>query len=391
MLKKPIYLDYAAATPLDPNVKKAMDRAEIIFANPSAQYASAREAKTLIEKSRKEVAMFLGANSDEVVFTSGATESNNLAVLGVARMRKKGRIISIATEHASVREPLEQLEKEGYDVAWCKVGSDGILSSIDFEHTLNKDTILVSLAYANGEIGSVQPIIKISKIIREFEKANKTQILFHSDASAATLFLNCDVSRLGVDLLTVNANKVYGPKGIGALYVKRGTKLQPIQFGGSQEFGLRAGTESISLAIGLASALKIAQTKKSQNISKAGKLMFTLNNLLKKDGKLNVVGSAKHHERLLNIMTLYFDGINGEDIVAYMDAAGFEVATGAACEAANEEPSKALLSLGLTKSQARGSVRISIGRDTTQAQVESAAKSLVKTLKKLGYLWESEK
>ncbi len=390
MLKKRVYLDYAAATPIDPIVKQAMDQVGETFANPSAQYASAREAKTFLDQARKDVAMFLGANNDELVFTSGATEANNLAILGVARAAGKGQIISIGTEHASVREPLKQLEKEGFGVIWCKVGPGGNLSKTDLEKALSKDTILVTISYANSEIGTIQPLTKISKIIREFESKNKIKILFHTDASAAAPFLNCEVSRLGVDLLTVSASKVYGPKGIGVLYVRRGTKLSPIIFGGSQEVGLRAGTESLQLIVGFAEALKIAQKNRNIDKEKLGSLMASFICDVTNDGPVYEIGPTKHHDKLPNIISLSFDGINGEDIVAYLDAAGFEIATGAACEAANTDPSPGLLALGLSKSEAQGSVRISIGRQTSQAEVVAAAKALINTLDTLGYTWDNE-
>lgn len=383
-MKNRVYLDYAAATPTDPKVVKAMQTSTGLFANPSAQYQSARVAREALEQARKDTAMFLGANSDEVIFTSGATESNNLAILGTAMTQSKGRVISIGTEHASVREPLELLKKAGYEVVFCKVKPSGEIKLDEFEKALTKDTILVSLAYANGEIGTVQPVTKINKIIRDYERIHKTRMIFHTDASAAALLLNCEVSRLGVDLMTLSGNKIYGPAGVGVLYVRRGTKLQPSQHGGGQELGMRPGTQPAELVAGMAKALKLVQDQRKKDekhfIELAQEFKKTLGN------KIEIIPKNK----LPNVVSISFDDINGEDIVAYMDAAGFEIATGAACEAAHKEPSPALLAIGLTKSQAQGTIRISLGRQTTKKEIELAVQALVQTLDTLGYKWDNE-
>lgn len=388
-MKKRVYLDYAAATPIDPQVAKAMQSARPNFANPSAQYGSAREAKKLLDTARKDVAMFLGANSDEIVFTSGATESNNIALLAAARQHKSGRIISVATEHASVREPLKQLGREGYEVAHIVLDEDGEVDIQSLSKQLTKNTILVSIAYANGEIGTIQPIVKIGQMIREYEKAHDIKIVFHSDASAAALLLNCEVSRLGVDLLTLSGNKLYGPAGVGALYVRRGTQLAPILFGGGQEMGIRPGTESVELAVGLAKSLQLAAEHRDIDSKNFTNMISVFDDLLKKQGSTITIGATKHGKHLSNVIAYTFEGINGEDIVAYMDAAGFEIATGAACEAAHEDPSPSLLGLGISKAQAQGTIRVSVGRGTTQVEVDLAAQALINTLDILGYKWDN--
>lgn len=383
-MKNRVYLDYAAATPTDPNVAQAMQEVQGVFANPSAQYGSARESREVLDQARKDTAMFLGANSDEVIFSSGATESNNLAILGTAMAQPKGRIISVATEHASVREPLNLLKKAGYDVVFCGVKPNGEIHLDELKQTLTKDTILVSLAYANGEIGTTQPITKVSKLIREFENESGATIVFHTDASAAAPLLNCEVSRLGVDLMTLSGNKVYGPAGVGVLYVRRGTKLQPSQYGGGQELGLRPGTQPVELTVGMAEALKLVQDRRKKD----EKHFIELSNEFKKTLGKRVEIISKN--KLPNIVSISFDGVNGEDIVAYMDAAGFEMATGAACEAAHKDPSQTLLAIGLTKAQAQGTIRISFGRQTTNSEVKATAKSLIKTLDTLGYKWDNK-
>ena len=373
-----VYLDYAAATPIDGKVITAMRKAEACFANPSAQYASARAAKTLLNTARRDVAMFLGANQDEIIFTSGATEANNLAILGAARAVGRGRIISLNTEHASVREPIQQLEKEGFSVDWCGVGNDGVVDRQALNQLLQKDTILVSIAFANSEIGTIQSLAKIVADIRAFEKNHSSKIIIHTDASAATL-LNCDVSRLGVDLLSLNAAKMYGPKGAGALYVRRGTQLVPTIFGGGQENSVRAGSENVVAIVGFAAAVRLAgQNRKTDEKLFSELYTAFLLELKKTKAKFVVTGNDK--QRLFSIASFVFEGINGEDLVAHLDAWGFEVATGAACEAANEKPSQSLLALGFSPDQAQGSLRVSFGRQTTKADIKRFTKALAETL-----------
>ncbi len=378
---KRVYLDYAAATPLDSEVKAAMDKVDKLFANPSAPYASGRAAREQLQAARKKVAMFLGANQDEVVFTAGATEANNLAIFGVAGRHPKGRIISLATEHASVREPLQQLAQAGYDVQLCAVDQYGLIDMEDLARLLTPTTILVSLAYASGEIGTIQPLAKTVRLVCDFEASHHCQIMVHTDASAAALLLPCDVARLGVDLLTLSANKLYGPAGVGSLYVRRGVELKPLLYGGTQEYGRRAGTESVELAVGLAQAVQLVGERHKADGERFNQLLSEFMAALNKQGHATQLGHPK--QRLTNIVSLSFDGVNGEDLVAYMDAAGFEIATGAACEAAKAEPSPALLALGLSPAQAQGSIRISVGRDTTSAEIRAAARALIRTLDKL--------
>lgn len=372
-----VYLDYAAATPLDSTVVKKMHEVEKLFANPSGQYASGREARDLLDSSRKRIAMHFGASSDEIVITSGATESNNLAILGAARAVGKGKIISIATEHTSVREPIKQLKNEGFDIAWCQVDKTGKINLEEFKKQLTKDTVLVSVSYANSEIGTIQPISKIAQIIRKFEQTNQVKIVFHTDASGAVATLSCDVSRLGVDLLTCSAAKIYAPKGVGLLYVKRNTRLQQLLYGGSQELGLRSGTENITLINGFCQALIRVQEQKSIDTEKYKQLYIQcIHNL---EG-IDYLENGHPKDRLYAIVSLCFENVNGENLVAYLDANGFEVATGAACEASSDKPSAALLAIGRTKAQAQGSIRISFGRNTTSKDVDRLVECLKKTI-----------
>lgn len=362
MKSKRIYLDYAAATPVGKSVSAAMQKAEVDFANPSAQYASARSSKLALEKARKESALFLQANAEEVVFTSGATESNNLAILGIASAFGEGRVISIQTEHSSVLGPLEQLADVGFEVVYCSVDKFGQIDLDEFRKLLTKNTVLVTISYANSEIGTIQPITKISQAIELFKSENGADIKFHTDASAAAMTLACDVSRLGVDSLSLGGAKIYGPHGVGLLYVKRGLSIEPIQFGGGQQLGLRPGTEPVPLAAGMAQALSLVSKGRSTNKKHFEALQKELISLLE-NSKLEF-RQNNPKKGLPNIVNVSFAGYDGEDLVARLDAVGVEVATGAACEASSDEPSKSLLAIGLSKSEAQSSLRISFGSST---------------------------
>lgn len=374
---KRVYLDYAAATPIEAEVAVAMQNAVANFANPAATYTSARLAKTELDKHRKTLAMFIGANSDEIVFTSGASESNNLAILGAARKKGKGEIISALSEHSSIREPLKQLEKEGFIVHWCRVDKHGRVDKTQFKQLLHTNTILVTLSLANSEYGTIEDITGLVEIVREFEKEQKSKVLFHTDASAAAMVNNCSVSRLGVDLLTLSSAKLYGPNGIGLVYVRRGSAIQPQIFGGKQENSLRAGTESGFLLAGFARAIEIVLQKRKDDEKHFRELYSKLTDYFKTK---NVVinGDSKH--RLYSLLSVSFRNINGEDLVAYLDSKGFEVSTGAACEVSNQTPSTALLALGRTKKEAQGSLRISFGRTTTSNDIMAFTNALEETL-----------
>lgn len=362
------YFDYAASTPMDEEVKKELISSLDVFSNPSAQYGSGREAKKYLDDARKRCAMFLQCNFDEIVFTSGSTESNNLAIFGAANHKKHGQVISISTEHASVREPLEKLKRDGFDVIYIDVDKHGLIDMNSLVSNLNGETILVTISYASSEIGTIQPISKISQVIKAYNAANNTRILFHTDASAASVVLPCDVSRLGVDLLTLSGSKIYGPKGIGVLYVRRGTEIQPLNYGGSQENGLRAGTEPIELIAPMAKALELVLENKKRDAYKFKELHNEFINLLN-DKKIEYIYNGHKKDRLNNIVSIAFEGFNGEDLVAMLDADGYEVATGAACEANKEEPNRALLAIGLSREEAQGSLRISFGRGTQKPEL----------------------
>lgn len=372
---KPIYLDFAASTPIEKVVREEMLEALNYFQNPSAQYKGANQLKQKLLEYRKRTALFLQCNYDEIVFTSGSTESNNLAILGTANTKTNSRIISIGTEHSSIHEPLMQLAKLGHDIKFAKIDKNGIVDLSDLAKLLTKNTALVSITYANSEIGCVQPINKIGQIVKSFNASRNSKILFHTDASAAALTLSCDVSRLGVDMLSLGGAKIYGPHSSGLLYVKRGTDLNPIMFGGSQELGLRPGSESPESIAGIAVALEIIKKSRKQDMEHFRKLHNILLDELKRLS-IDYVYNGHHRERIFNVVNVSLPNQNGEDLVARLDAAGIEVATGAACEASNELPSRTLMAIGLSAREAQSSLRISFGRKTTVSEIKRFANAL---------------
>jgi cysteine desulfurase len=372
MTKNRVYLDYAASTPIDNEVKQLLIEGLDDYSNASSQYESGRFSKMQLDESRKNCAKFFQANSDEIIYTSGSTESNNLALLGSVQKKKPGRIISIETEHSSIREPLESLSKDGHEVVYVKVDGNGLIDLNDFAQLLNEETLLVSISYASSEIGTIQPISKIAQTIKAYNASRNTRIIFHSDASAAALCLSCDVARLGLDLMTISASKLYGPKGIGILYVKRGTEISAIQYGGQQEGSLRPGTEPVYLATAMAKTLELVSTNRKRDGLQFKKLHDDFITELKRH-KIDFIYNGSKKDRMNNIISISVPGHNGEDLVAQLDAIGYEVATGAACEANNEMPNRALLGIGLSREDAQASLRISIGRNSSKSELAGLA------------------
>ncbi|MCX6809859.1 MAG: cysteine desulfurase family protein [Candidatus Berkelbacteria bacterium] len=391
MQNKQVYLDYASTTPTDPKVVQAMlPYFSDVFANPSALYRPALKAKAAIDKSRQIIADFLGAKPSEIIFTSGGTESDNLAILGIARFIKKGHIVTSQIEHPAVLNSCKQLKKEGFEVTYLKPDHDGFISPQDVKKALKKNTILVSIMYANNEIGTIQPVKEISNIIRDFklskfksQNSNKSQFpksknlgfsaldlmleksypLFHSDSCQAAEYLDMNVSRLGVDLLTFNGSKIYGPKGIGVLYIKEGTKIELIIYGGGQENQMRSGTENVPLIVGIAEAVKLIKKSKTEKAHRD----YLIRELLKiKDVSLN--GSIKN--RLDNNVNVSIKGVEGESAVLYLDREGIFVSTGSACSSKSLEPSHVIQAIGAGREAAHSSLRITLGRKTTKTEID---------------------
>ena len=388
-MKKRIYLDHAATTYLDPRVKKAMERCwSDDFGNPSTIYHEGRKAKRDIEESRKIIAGIIRSHPDEIIFTSGGTESNNLAIFGSANKYKKGHIITTKFEHHSVLNPIKFLEKNGFNVTYLDVGEDGVVDPKDIKKALRLETILVSIIYANNEIGTIQPIAEIGRIIKEFKIKNlKSKIdekipFFHIDACQATGYLDMDVKKLGVDMMTVNGSKVYGPKGLGFLYVKRGVKLIPMMYGGEQENKLRPGTENVPAIVGLAEAIKIADKEKKKEVKRLTVLRDYFIGRLTKEIP-NVFLNGHPQKRLPNNINISIMGIEGESAVLYLDDLGVSCSTGSACTSDSLEPSHVIMALGRSYEFGHGSIRFSLGKVNKKSDINYVMNIFPEIVKKL--------
>jgi cysteine desulfurase len=379
---KPIYLDYAAATPADERVIAAMQPfwAEQFY-NPSSSYLAAKKVKQAVEDARARVAHWLGAKPAEVIFTAGATESINLAIDGVLRAHPDGEMLALATEHDAVLAAAKQ-----YNHQFIPVHKNGTANLEALKKMVGDQTVLLSVGYANNEIGTIQTLKDIALFVHEVRrlrqlKNNKLPLYLHTDASQAACYLDIHVSRLGVDLLTLNGGKMYGPKQSGVLFVKAGINLNPLIVGGGQERGLRSGTENVAAIIGLATALDIAQTERHEAIVKTGALRNELQRRLT-DALPRTVVNGNPKKRLPNNLHVSWPGVDGERLLMELDEQGVMASTGAACAANKDTRSQVLVAIGCSESAAQGSLRLTLGRQTTQKQIESAAKIIIAAVKK---------
>ncbi len=383
-MSRRIYLDHAATTPLDPRVEEAMRPFwSDTFGNPGGLYDEGRRAKKALDEARASIARILGARPEEIIFTSGGTESDNLALFGVARQMGHGHIITTSFEHHAVLESIRQLAKEGFEVTYINVGVDGVVNPEDVKGSLRADTILVSIMYANNEIGTTQPIAEIAKIIKNYKLQTKNnKLFFHTDACQAAEYLDLDVQRLGVDMMTINASKMYGPKGIGLLYRKMGITLKPVMYGGGQESRLRSGTENIPLIVGFAKALEIAESIKATEVGRLIQLRdYTIAELQRVIPKVILNGHPV--QRLPNNINVSILDIEGEALVLYMDAHGISFSTGSACTSESLEPSHVILALGKPYEFAHSSMRFTLGRSTTKDDIDYLVRVLEKMVEKL--------
>jgi cysteine desulfurase len=369
-----IYLDYAAATPLDERVLAAMQPYFAAkFYNPSATYAAANDARKALEAARTQVAHWLGALANEVIFTAGGTEANNLAIHGVMRQFPEANIVVSGIEHESVLAPAEH-----YNSRIAAVKPDGTIDLEGLRGLIDKQTVLVSIMYANNEVGTIQPLREISQIIetKRCERgAGGLPLYLHTDACQAANYLDLHAARLGVDLLTINGGKLYGPKQSGALYVKRTVGLRPLIDGGGQERGLRSGTENVAGSIGLAAALDMAQASRHDETARLQVLQRQFFDLLaQKIPAATVNGSLKR--RLPNNVHLTVPGQDNERLLLQLDERGIQAAAGSACSASDEAPSHVLRALGLSDAQARSSLRFTMGRSTTTSNIERLVDAL---------------
>jgi cysteine desulfurase len=364
---KRVYLDHAATTPVDPEVAEAMARVlRDVHGNPSSIYAEGRAARALVDRAREEVAAALGAEPSEIVFTSGGTEADNLALRGTLRARRRDGdgLVTTAIEHHAVIDTARDLEREGKArVTVVAVDARGCVEPAAVADAIDERTVLVSVMHGNNEIGTLQPIEAIGAICRE------RGVTFHSDAVQTVGALELDVRRVPVDLVSVNAHKFYGPKGVGALYVRRGTPLATVQTGGGQEKGRRTGTENVAGIVGLGAALRIAGERRAAESARLARLRDRII-----EGVTSRISDAiltgHPTERLPNNASFCFPGTQGEALVVALDLEGISVSSGSACTSGNTEPSHVLLALGLERSVAQGSLRITVGRETSAADVD---------------------
>lgn len=381
-----IYLDHAATTPTDSQVVKAMVPFWTQnFANPSALYSLGQTTREAVEQARAQVAEILFTQPDCVTFTSGGTEANNLAIFGLINnkqltAKKKLHIITTAIEHHSVLAPIQELAKRGkISVTYLPVNERGEISIKELAATIRPETILISIMYANNEIGTINPIAEIGRELLKYRKTNKTQWpFFHTDACQATGTLDLHTERLHVDLMTINGSKMYGPKGVGALFVRRGVPIQPIMFGGGQESALRSGTENVPAIIGFAKALQLVQKNYSREAVRQTQLRdYFWKEISKKISEVKLNGpELTGDNRLANNLNMQFTGLEGETLVLYLDAYGIICATGSACATDSDDASHVLTACGLKLAEANASVRFTLGKTTTKKDIEMVMKYL---------------
>jgi cysteine desulfurase len=376
---KKVYLDYAATTPTDPEVLKAMEPYFFDkFGNASSIHTFGQEAKKAIEDAREKTAVFLGAKPEEIIFTSGGTESDNTAIEGVAyALEKKGNhIISTAIEHHAVSEPCKFLEKKGLRVTFVGVDKYGLVSPDDIKRAITDKTILISVMHANNEIGTIQPIAEIGSIARE------AGVYFHTDAVQTVGHIPVNVNELNVDLLSLSAHKFYGPKGVGALYVRKGTRLEPFLHGGDQERGRRASTQNTPGIVGLGEAIELCGLKMAQEASFQAKLRDRIiNELAASIPEIYLNGHPI--KRLPNNVNFSIKYIEGESILLNLDMLGIAASTGSACTSTSLEPSHVLLAIGLAHELAHGSLRLSLGRWTKEDDIDYLLEHLPAVAQKL--------
>ena len=375
---QPIYLDYNATTPIDPQVREAMlPFLGEHFGNPSTTYIYGLQARHALEHARGQVAALINASPEEMVFTSGGSESDNHAIIGtaLATMPKGKHIITSCIEHPAVISACHYLEERlGFTVTYLPVDPFGLVSVEDIRHAVTKDTILITIMHANNEVGTIEPIEKIGEVAREHG------IPFHTDAAQSCGKVQVDVKRMHVDLLTIAGHKLYAPKGIGALFIRKGTAIDPFIHGAGQEKNRRAGTENIPSIVGLGAACEITQQSLPYLENRVKQLRDRLHTKLELGlVKVHLNGHPEH--RLPNTLNISIEGIVGEDLLSQIPE--LAASTGAACHAGSTEPSKVLLAMGISHNLALGALRLSLGRWTAEKEIDKAAGLIVEKAKRL--------
>jgi len=374
-----VYMDHAATTPVDPEVVEAMVPCLTeVYGNASSLHSFGREAHNAMEDARSRVARLINASPEEIIFTAGGTESDNIAIKGAAyaNRRKGDHIVTSTIEHPAVLETCRSLEKEGFKVSYVPVDKDGIIEIESLRKAVTERTILITIMHANNEIGTIEPIEEIAEI------AETKNTILHSDAVQSAGKIPIDLKEIGIDLLSISAHKIYGPKGIGVLYIRKGTRLEPIIHGGGHERGLRSSTENIPGIVGLGKAAELAGRRMSEDTA----YLTNLRDQLIKSTLSNIEESYLNGhptKRLPNNAHFRFTGIEGEALILNLDEKGIAGSTGSACSSKKLLPSHVLMAIGLDEVQAHGSLRLTLGRENTKEDVEYVLQVLPETVKKL--------
>ena len=376
-----IYLDNASSTAVHPEVvKEMMPYFDVQYGNPSSIHQFGRKAKNAIQKARKQVAALIGAEPDEILFTSGGTESNNTILYGIPKLQgshlDQNHIITSSIEHEAILQPCKEFENIGIKITYLPVDEHGIVNPDDITNSINSHTVLVSIMFANNEVGTIQPIKEISEICKKY------QIPLHTDAVQAVGKIPIDVKELGVDALSISSHKINGPKGIGALFIKKGLKIDPYIRGGGQENGLRSGTENVASIVGFGKACEIAKERLNENISHFQTLHSSmLSRIIKEIPHVKLNGHPD--KRIFNNIHLTFLGVNGEDLIIKLDEYGVAASTGSACSIHTQKASHVLQAMGFNHEQITGSLRISFGYLNTLDEVDQTVEVLKKVVAEL--------
>lgn len=372
-----IYLDNAASTPVHEKVIEEMiPYFREQYGNPSSIHRHGRIANMAIQNARKQIAALINANSNEILLTSGGTESNNTAIYGIATQSKGKHIIASSVEHDAILEPCKRLEKEGYAISFLPVDKHGFIDPEDLKKEISSDTCLITIMYANNEVGTMQPIEKISQIARE------KNVIFHTDAVQAIGKIPIDVKELGIDLLSISSHKINGPKGVGALYIKNGVKMSPLILGGGQENGLRSGTENVASIVGFGIACTLSKNNMNENSIHLKKLTTKLTTRILNEIPATTLNG--HPDlRTPNNTHFTFLGVNGEDLIIKLDEHKISASTGSACSVKIQKASHVLKAMGFSHEQVTGSLRLTVGITNTEQEIDETVDTLKKVVQEL--------
>lgn len=372
-----IYLDNAASTQIHPEVIEEMiPFLKEQYGNPSSIHRLGRLSHKAIQNARKKIADLIHCKPEEILLTSGGTESNNTALFGIANSNSKKYIITSSIEHEAILEPCKKLEKEGSEITYVPVNSDGLVNSEKIGESISKDTCLVTIMFANNEVGTIQPIKEISKICKE------NKVIFHTDAIQAVGKVDINVKELDLDLLSLSSHKINGPKGVGALYIKKGIQIDPFILGGGQENGLRSGTENVASIVGFGKACQLAKENMESNISNFTSLRDSLVSKITKQIS-HVTFNGHKEKRIPNNAHFTFLGVNGEDLIIKLDENGIAASTGSACSVRVQKASHVLKAMGFDHEQITGSLRLTVGISNNESEIEKTVEILKKVVKEL--------